>query len=119
MRVKGGFVSRQRRKKVIKLASGQYGNRKSNWRVANTAVMKALSTAYAHRRTKKRDMRSLWIARIGAASREFGLSYNQFIYGLKLAGVEMDRKALADVAVMDRAAFGNLVEMAREARPTA
>jgi large subunit ribosomal protein L20 len=113
MRVKGGFVTRRRRKKVLKLARGQYGNRKSNFRFASVCVIKALQYAYAHRRRKKRDMRSLWITRINAAAREFGMSYSKFMFGLKEAGIDMNRKALAEIAVCDKGAFGNLVEAAR------
>ena len=110
MRVKGGTTTRARRKKVLKLAKGQYGTRKANFRKAAPAVQKALDTAYRHRRARKRDMRSLWIVRIGAASREFGMNYNTFMGGVLRAGIELDRKALADLAVRDREAFGKIVE---------
>jgi len=114
MRVKGGYVARRRRKRVLDLASGQYGNRKSNFRFANVCVMKALQYAYDHRRKKKGDMRALWIARIGAAVREIGgINYSKFIHGLKNAGVEINRKMLAELAVNNREAFGNLVEVAK------
>lgn len=110
MRVKGGFTTRARRKKVLKLAKGQYGMRKANFRKAAPAVQKALDTAYRHRRMKKRDFRSLWIARINAAVREHAMSYSVFMHGLSRAGIELDRKALADLAVHDREAFAKLVE---------
>ena len=113
MRVKGGYVARRRRKKIIDLASGQYGNRKSNFKFANVCVMKSLQYAYNHRRHRKGDMRALWITRIGAAVREFDINYSKFIYGLKSAGIEINRKMLAELAVNNKEAFGNLVEVAK------
>jgi len=113
MRVKGGYVARRRRKKIIKLASGQYGNRKSNFKFANVCVMKALQYAYNHRRRRTGEMRRLWITRIGAAVREYGINYSRFINGLKNAGIEINRKILADLAVSNREAFGSIVEVAK------
>ncbi len=113
MRVKGGFTTRKRRKKVIKLASGQYGNRKSNFKFANVCVMKSLQYAYAHRRIKKRDMRSLWITRISAGVKELGINYSKFIHGLKSAGIDLNRKVLAELAVNNKPAFEKIVELAK------
>jgi large subunit ribosomal protein L20 len=113
MRVKGGYVARRRRKKIINLASGQYGNRKSNFKFANVCVMKALQYAYNHRRRRTGEMRRLWIGRINAAVREYDLNYSKFINGLKVAGIEINRKVLADLAVSNRGAFGSIVEVAK------
>ena len=113
MRVKGPS-SRRRKKKILKLAKGFYGRRK-NYRKAKEGVMKALYYQYVHRRLRKRQMRRLWIARINAAVRPHGLSYSKFIHGLQKAGVELDRKVLADIAVRDPEAFAKLVEKAKEA----
>ena len=112
-RVKRGVQARARHKKVLDRAKGFRGQRKSNFRIANQAVMKALQYEYRDRRTKKRDFRSLWIVRINAAAREYGLSYSRFINALNGAGVALDRKVLADIAVRDKEAFGRLVEMAK------
>jgi len=112
-RAKGGSKSRRRRKKIIKLASGYRGRRKNAFKIAYNAVIHALSYAYKHRRTKKRDFRRLWIQRINAGVREHGLSYSRFIYGMKKAGIELDRKILADLAMNDREAFESVVEKAR------
>lgn len=111
-------ATRRRRKKVLKRAKGFRGRTKSLFRTANTAVMKALSHSYRDRRARKRDFRRLWIARIGAACRVHGLSYGRFINGLKEAGVELDRKILADLAVRDQGAFQTLIETAKSALPT-
>jgi len=113
LRAKGGVVSRRRRKKVLKQASGYYGRKSTTFRAANQQVMKSLMYAYRDRRARKRDFRRLWIARINAAARQEGLSYSRFIDGLRKAGVEVDRKMLADLAVRDGEAFGQLVEKAR------
>lgn len=113
-RVKGGFVSRRRHKKILKLAKGYFGAKSKIYRPANQQVMKALSNAYADRKRKKRDFRKLWIARINAAARTNGISYSKFINGLKKAGVEVNRKMLADLAINDSKAFGQLVEVARK-----
>ncbi|EPD54210.1 MULTISPECIES: 50S ribosomal protein L20 [unclassified Paenisporosarcina] len=113
-RVKGGTVTRQRRKKVIKLAKGYYGAKKLLYKVANQAVMKSGNYAYRDRRNKKRDFRKLWITRINAAARMNGLSYSRLMHGLKLAGIEVNRKMLADLAVTDAAAFTQLAEAAKK-----
>ncbi|HHW14875.1 MAG TPA: 50S ribosomal protein L20 [Firmicutes bacterium] len=113
-RVKGGVTSRRRHKKVLKLARGYFGSKHRLFRVANEQVLKSLAYAYSDRRKKKRDFRKLWIARINAAARTQGLSYSRLINGLKKAGVEVNRKMLADMAVHDEHAFGRLVAVARE-----
>jgi large subunit ribosomal protein L20 len=118
VRARNVAAKRRRRKRVLKQAKGFRGRTKNLFRTANTAVMKALTHAYRDRRARKRDFRRLWIARIGAATRLHGLSYNKFINGLKLAGVELDRKILADLAVRDEAAFKSLVETAKSASAT-
>lgn len=112
-RVKGGPKARRRHKKVIKLTKGQYGTRHSLYRRAHEAMLKSLTYAYRDRRRRKRDFRRLWIQRINAAAREHGLSYSLFMAGLRKAGVELDRKVLADLAVRDSQAFARLVETAR------
>jgi len=112
-RVKSGVQAHARHKKVIKAAKGYYGRRKSCFRVATQAVDKARQYAYRDRKVKKRDFRSLWILRINAAARVNGLSYSRFMHGLSLAGIELDRKVLADIAVRDAAAFAKLAETAR------
>ena len=114
-RVKRGVVASRRHKKVLKKAKGYYNARRKVYRVAKQAVIKAGQYAYAGRRLKKRDYRALWIQRINAAARGFELSYSQFMSGLKKAGIEVDRKALADLAVHDIAAFGVVVEKAKAA----
>jgi large subunit ribosomal protein L20 len=106
---------RRRHKKVLKATKGQRGARHRLFRVANQAMMKAGVYQYRDRRNRKRDMRRLWIARINAASRQHGLSYSRFVYGLKEAGIEVDRKMLADLAVTDEAAFAQLVSVAKQA----
>lgn len=112
-RVKGGTVTRRRRKKIIKLAKGYYGSKHRLYKVANQQVMKSLMYAYRDRRQRKRDFRKLWITRINAAARIHGLSYNKFMHGLKLAGVDINRKMLADLAVNDEKAFAQLAEAAK------
>jgi len=112
-RVKGGVVTRRRHKKVLKLTKGQRGVRHSQYRVAHEAVMKSLSYSYRHRRERKGDFRRLWIVRINAAARQQGLSYSRLIDGLKKAGVEVDRKMLADMAVRDPNAFSQLAIIAK------
>lgn len=114
-RVKRGVVAGRRHKKVLKKAKGYYNARRKVYRVAKQAVIKAGQYAYVGRRLKKRDYRALWIQRINAAARGFELSYSQFMSGLKKAGIEIDRKALADLAVHDIAAFGAVVEKAKAA----
>ncbi len=111
-RVKGGTVTRKRRKKVIKLAKGYYGSKHTLYKVANQQVMKSLMYAFRDRRQKKRDFRKLWIARINAAARMNGLSYSRLMHGLKLAGIEVNRKMLAELAVSDANAFAQLAESA-------
>jgi large subunit ribosomal protein L20 len=115
MRVKGGFVTRRRHKKILAMTSGQWGSRSKLFRRANEAMMKSYFYAYRDRRNRKRDFRRLWITRINAASRIHGLSYSQFMHGLKLAKVNLDRKALADLAVRDAAAFEAVVDVAKKA----
>jgi large subunit ribosomal protein L20 len=112
-RVKRGVQARARHKKVLKQARGYYGARRKVFRVAKQAVIKAGQYSYRDRRTRKRQFRRLWIVRINAAAREFGLSYSRFMDGLSKADVEIDRKVLADLAVHDRAAFGALAEKAK------
>ena len=112
-RVKRGVTARRRHKKIMKLAKGYRGARSRTFRVANQAVMRSLMFAYAHRKLRKRDFRKLWITRINAATRQNGMSYNRFINGLKKAGVEVNRKMLADLAVKDAQAFAQLVEIAK------
>ncbi|GMA59769.1 50S ribosomal protein L20 [Alicyclobacillus fastidiosus] len=113
-RVKGGMVTRRRHKKILKLARGYRGSKHTLYRTAKQQVMKSFMYAYRDRRVRKRDFRRLWIQRINAAARSNGISYNKFMYGLKLAGVEVNRKMLADLAVVDGAAFTQLVNVARE-----
>lgn len=114
-RVKGGVVSRKRRKRVLKLAKGYFGSKHTLYKTANEQVMKSLQYAYRDRRQKKRDFRKLWITRINAAARMNGLSYSKLMHGLKLAGIEVNRKMLADLAVSDAAAFTALANTAKEA----
>lgn len=114
-RVKGGVVSRKRRKRVLKLAKGYFGSKHTLYKTANEQVMKSLQYAYRDRRQKKRDFRKLWITRIKAAARMNGLSYSKLMHGLKLAGIEVNRKMLADLAVSDAAAFATLANTAKEA----
>jgi large subunit ribosomal protein L20 len=114
-RVKRGVIARARHKKVLKAAKGYRGRRKNVYRVAKQAVMKAGQYAYLDRRQKKRQFLTLWIARINAGARECGLTYSRFMNGLKKAAVEVDRKVLADLAVFDKTAFAQFVEMAKKA----
>ena len=114
-RVKGGVVSRKRRKRILKLAKGYYGAKHILFRTAKEQVMNSYYYAYRDRRQKKRDFRKLWIARINAAARINGTTYSRFIAGLTKAGVEVNRKMLADLAVNDAAAFAKLVEVAKNA----
>ena len=113
-RVKTGVTAHRRHKKILKLAKSYSGGRNKLFKTANQAVMKALSYALADRRAKKSDFRKLWIARINAASRINGISYSQFMNGLKKAGIEINRKMLAELAVHDAPAFTNLVEAAKK-----
>jgi large subunit ribosomal protein L20 len=112
-RVKRGVTAHARHKKVLAKAKGFRGRRKNVFRVAKQAVMKAGQYAYRDRRVKKREFRALWIARINAGARQFGLSYSAFMNGLKKAAIEIDRKVLADLAVADKAAFAKLAEQAK------
>ena len=112
-RIKGGMNAKKKHNRVLKMAKGYRGARSKQYRVAKQSVMRALTSSYAGRKQRKRQMRQLWIARINAAVRINGLSYSKFMYGLKLAGVEMNRKMLAEMAVNDAAAFAELVELAK------
>ncbi|ETI68523.1 MULTISPECIES: 50S ribosomal protein L20 [Neobacillus] len=113
-RVKGGTVTRKRRKKVLKLAKGYFGSKHTLYKVANQQVMKSLMYAFRDRRQKKRDFRKLWITRINAAARMNGLSYSRLMHGLKLAGIEVNRKMLAELAVSDANAFAELANVAKQ-----
>jgi large subunit ribosomal protein L20 len=115
VRVKGGTRTRYRHKKILRQTKGYYGTRHKLFRRANEAWMKAQWYAYRDRRNRRRDLRRLWVTRINAAARQNGLSYNRFIHGLKLAGVALDRKVLADIAVRDATAFAELAEVAKDA----
>ena len=112
-RIKGGMNARKKHNRVLKLAKGYRGARSKQYRVAKQSVMRALTSAYAGRKQKKRQFRQLWIAHINAAARINGLSYSKIMYGLKLAGVEMNRKILADMAVNDAEGFATLAELAK------
>ena len=114
-RVKRSVHARKKRRATLERAKGYRGDANSNYRKAKEAVMKAESYAYRDRRNKKRDFRRLWITRINAAARQNGMSYSEFMHGLKLAGVELDRKVLADIAVRDADTFRRFAETAREA----
>ena len=118
-RVKRGTKRHNRRKKLLTLAKGYYLNKSKLYKFAKESVEKALAYSYRDRKARKRDFRRLWIVRIGAAARQNGLNYNQFISGLKHAGVEMDRKVLADIAVQDPTAFTKLAETAKSQMKTA
>ena len=113
MRVKTGPKTQRRHKKVLAFTKGQRGSKHRLFKRGNEAMMKSLEYSYRDRRNRKRDFRRLWIARINAASRQNGLSYSQLMFGLKQAGVELDRKVLADIAVHDSTTFGQLVETAK------
>ena len=112
-RVKGGMSARRKHNKVLKLAKGYRGARSKQYRVAKQSVMRALTSSYAGRKERKRQMRQLWIARINAAARLNGLSYSKFMFGLKQVGVDMNRKMLAEMAVNDAAGFATLAELAK------
>ena len=114
-RVKRGVTARARHKKVLKLAKGYFNARRKVFRVAKQAVTKAAQYAYIGRKQRKRQFRSLWIVRINAAARMHGLSYSRFMNGLLKAGIKLDRKSLADIAVHDIAAFGTIAEQAKQA----
>ena len=112
-RVKGAIGAKKRHNRTLKLAKGYRGARSKQYRVAKQSVMRALTSSYAGRKERKRQFRQLWIARINAAARLNGLSYSQFMHGLKLANVDLNRKVLADMAVTDAAGFAKLVEVAK------
>ena len=112
-RIKGGVGAKKRHNRTLKLAKGYKGARSKQYRVAKQSVMRALTSSYAGRKQRKRQFRQLWIARINAAARMNGLSYSKFMYGLKLAGVELNRKVLADMAVNDAEGFATLAELAK------
>lgn len=114
-RVKGGVTAHARHRKVIKKAKGYYGRRKNCFRTANQAVEKAGQYAYRDRRVKKRNFRSLWIQRINAAARQHGLTYSQFMNGMKKAGIELDRKVLSDIAIRDEKGFEAIVKQVQDA----
>jgi len=118
-RVKRAVHSKKHRRATLERAKGYYGNKSRSYRAANEQVMHSLQYAYRDRRARKGELRRLWIQRINAACRQHDLSYSRFINGLKLAGVEVDRKVLADLAVTDSAAFAALVKLATEAQPAA
>ena len=117
-RVKRGVTSHAKHKKVIKAAKGFYGRRKNTIRAAKSAVERSMQYAYRDRKNKKRTFRRLWIMRINAGARAHGLSYNQFISGLKAANVELDRKVLSDIAINDPKTFAKLAEQAKSAAQT-
>src|SRR4051794_35747173 len=112
-RVKGGTVTRKRRKRVLKLAKGYYGSKHTLFKTAKEQVMNSYNYAYRDRRQKKRDFRKLWIARINAAARMNGLSYSKLMHGLKVAGIEVNRKMLAELAIQDEKAFNELANAAK------
>jgi large subunit ribosomal protein L20 len=114
-RVSRGVTTHARHRKIIKAAKGYYGRRKNTFRAANQAVEKAGQYAYRDRRAKKRNFRALWIQRINAAAREQGLTYSRFMNGLKLSGIELDRKVLADIAVREPETFKSLAAQAQDA----
>ena len=114
-RIKGGMNAKKKHNRVLKLAKGYRGARSNQYRVAKQSVMRALASSYAGRKERKRQMRQLWIARINAAARLNGLSYSKFMFGLKQAGVDMNRKMLAEMAVNDAAGFAAVAEVAKKA----
>ncbi len=113
MRIKRGVTAVKKRRKILKAAKGYFGLKSTNYRIARQAVMKSGNYAYVGRRLRKRDMRSLWIARINAGARANGLSYSKFMHGLKLANIELNRKSLAEIAVSDAVTFAKLAETAK------
>ena len=114
-RVKGAMMTRKRRNKVLKLAKGYWGSKSKHFKMANQAVMKSLTYAYTGRKLKKRDFRSLWITRISAACKMNGMNYSTFMHGLKVAGIELDRKVLAQMAYEDIESFNELAAIAKKA----
>ena len=115
MRIKRAVNGVKKRRKILKLAKGYFGNKSKSYRIAREAVMKSLNYAFIGRRRRKRDFRRLWIARINAAARINGISYSKLMHGLKVAGINLNRKVLADLAVNDAPAFAQLVEKAKSA----
>ena len=115
MRIKRGVNGVKKRRKIIKLAKGYFGLKKSNYRIAREAVMKSQNYAYVGRKLRKRDFRSLWIARINAAARENGMSYSTFMHGLKVANISLNRKMLSEIAVSDPKTFADLANKAKAA----
>lgn len=115
MRIKRGVNAVKKRRKIFRLSKGYFGSKSKSYRIAREAVMKSLMYAYVGRKNKKRDFRQLWIARINAAARMNGLSYSKFMHGLKVAGINLNRKVLADIAVNDATAFTALAEKAKAA----
>ncbi len=113
MRIKRGVASRKRRKRLLKSAKGYWGRRKNNIRRAKETVLRAMAFAFRHRRLKKREFRKLWIVRINAAVRPYGLSYSSFMGGLKKAGIELDRKSLSEMAIREPESFKAVVDVAR------
>ena len=114
-RVKGAMMTRKRRNKILKLAKGYWGSKSKHFKMANQAVMKSLTYAYVGRKRKKRDFRRLWIARINAACKMNGMNYSRFMHGLKLSGIDMNRKMLSETAIHDPSAFTALTEAAKSA----
>ena len=112
-RIKAASMTRKRRKKILKLAKGYWGAKSTHFKMANQAVMKSLKYAYTGRKLKKRDFRALWITRISAGVRPQGVNYSRFMYGLKKAGITLNRKVLAEMALNDKAAFAAIVERAK------
>lgn len=112
-RVKGAMMTRKRRNKILKLAKGYWGSKSKHFKMANEQVMKSLTYAYTGRKLKKRDFRQLWITRISAGCKSNGMNYSNFMHGLKKAGVEINRKMLAELAVNDKTAFTALTDMAK------
>ena len=112
-RVKRAMMTRKRRNKILKMAKGYWGSKSKHYKMANQAMMKSLTYAYIGRRLKKRDFRRLWITRISAACKANGMNYSTFMHGLKLADIQIDRKMLSELAVNDKAAFTQLVELAK------
>ena len=114
-RVKGAMMTRKRRNKVLKLVKGYWGSKSKHFKMANEQVMKSLTYAYVGRRLKKRDFRQLWITRISAACKMNGMNYSSFMHGLKVAGIEINRKILSEMAISNPAAFTQLIEIAKKA----
>ena len=112
-RVKGAMMTRKRRKKILGLAKGYWGAKSKHFKMANQAVMKSLKYAYVGRKAKKRDFRRLWITRISAQAKACGMNYSTFMHGLKMAGIDVNRKMLAEMAVSDKAAFAKLADAAK------